>query len=169
MDKIVSSPKYGLYLNRTFKTLLILGILLALIMLIFALTCIGVNAKNEELTESDINTYVPIIIVAIFANVLWGYFFIRQCIFDKKLKLWKKDFVKIYARVLGGYTDDDILEGVTVSTVLKFRYEGQEHVIRSKTLLSRFGEAKGLQQIGQKVPIYYSPTYDEIVFIKEID
>lgn len=167
MDKIIASPKYGWNMNRVCKILSIVFISLTVLCLIAILAGMFATGDYQDLTKGEIISLAIALLIIVFANILVLVFYIRQLIFEKKLKLWKQDFVKLYARVLGGFTEDEIVGGVTVSTVLKFRYEGQEHVIKSKPLYSRFGESKGLQQIGQRVPIYYSPTYDEIVFIKE--
>lgn len=164
MDKIISSPKYGLYMNNVCKILSILFLSFSALSVIAILIGMFVTGDYQELTKGGIISVVIALLIVAFANVLVLVFYIRQRIFEKKLELWQQDFVKLYAKVLCG----DSVGGVIVSTELKFRYEGQEHVIKSKPLYSRFGESKGLQQIGQRVPIYYSPTYDEIVFIKEI-
>lgn len=168
MDKIESSPKYGLYMNKTCKILLIFAVILALIIVLFSIVCIIVYAIEDGLNESVLGTYIPILLVGVFASTLFLYFFIRQCIFEKKLKLWEKDFIKLYAKVEAGYTVDKIIGGITVGAIFKFRYEKQEHIIKGGPLSDRFGETKTSKLIGQKVPIYYSPTYDEVVFIKEV-
>lgn len=56
---------------------------------------------------------------------------------------------------------------VLVSTVLKFTYEGQEHVIRGVAKYNMLAKRRIFNKIGKLVPIYYSPKYDEVVFIKE--
>ncbi len=168
MDKIESSPKYGWDMNKTCKILLIFAVSIATLMLIGTIVGISIDAIGDGVTESVIGIYATLLIVAIFADIIWSYFLIRQYVFEYKIKLWEKDFVKLYAKVETGYGDDKIVEGLNFVVVYKFRYDKQEHIIKGGTLCDRFGVTKASKLIGQRVPIFYSPTYDEVVFIKEI-
>lgn len=170
MEKIVSSPKYGLYMNKTFKVLS--GIFISIMTLGLIVVLIGMFATGDykELTRDEIISTTVALLICLFTDVVISIFYIRQCLFEKNLKLWRKDFVKIYVKVVADFDNDTIVGGTTaLITAIKFTYEGQEHKIKFGAAYNMWAQNKAFKQIGNKIPIYYSPKYNQVVFIKEED
>ncbi|MDE7372760.1 MAG: hypothetical protein K2N18_01725, partial [Clostridia bacterium] len=124
----------------------------------------------EELTKDDIVAFVLVSIVSAIISAFCVLILIRQLRFEKNLKLWQEDLVELQAKVLVGLVPDNIMDCHACTLVYKFRYKGQDHEIKGKPIHARFFQEKRIyRHVGEKIPIYYSPKYDQVVFIKEYD
>lgn len=166
MNEIIASPKYGRYISKSVKIILISEIMLFTAFLLSSVVVIILILSN--ILEDDgivIGILTATSIMGISINTVLVFILNKQNHFDRDLKEWQKDFQKLYADV---FLSDRIASLNVGFFVLKveFRINKKKHTkiirIKDKDYNRIFKKC-----VGYKVPIYYSATYDEIVFIKK--
>lgn len=162
MEKIVASIKYGRYFNKAFRTIIIVDLALSLLLFLIAIGLLII-----DLSRDSVMVFIGATIFSVLNSIVWISFILKQKRFDKDLKEWQKDFEKTYADVSITFEYISMFKHKYIMRA-EFEAGGVWHVVEREV-----GDAfnyvdKALKQcVGYKVPIYYSATYDEIVFIKK--
>lgn len=167
MDKIIASPQYGRIFKPALKIALIIGMCSGIILVLYAISmCILFAINVFEYTKG----IYPALIVFVFFGILLFIWDLRLLIREAELKRnlikWQNDFIKIYANVEIVTQGDKLLKDYIVAAKFHYNETFCEKTNRAGNYL--VGYDRILKSCtGNSVPILYSPTYNEYVFIKE--
>jgi len=167
MEKIKASIRYGRILSAPLKAILwtaVAGTVLCYVLSIAICVLAGVGAT--EFAPEEIACIVALDVFLTVVSIICLYFFVREQKFKRSLRDWEKDFQKLYADVElkedgGGFGKRYLLKA-------EFKYSGERRIIERQVGDMLIGYDRIFKScLGKDVPIYYSPSFDEIVFIEE--
>lgn len=167
MEKIIASPQYGRLFSPALKLILVLGMCFALLILVYSIALIVLliigllDYTNGIITASIILDMLGLLLFFWDLRLL-----LRNAKLKRNLIKWQNDFVKIFASVNIVIQGDKIFKDYMVTA--KFEYNGIQCEKKKRAGNYLTGYDRILKKyVGSKIPIYYSPTYDEFVFIKK--
>jgi len=176
MEEIKASLKYGRYYSkdRTIATIVFIVFCFLLIIAV-ALAMVFGYPSGEEYLGAVIGTILCFAAVFGFLIAILIRELVIQSKAKKEIKKWSEDFILTHADACIKETHTSL--GSVFFLVVTFKCMGQRH--RMEKILEKkvqrdvdifFYHGYGFDALekctGDHVPIYYSPKYNEIVFLK---
>jgi len=167
MEKIIASPQYGKNLSKFTKTVLFICLVIFIIYIIAYIAVLICSAINIIQVDLEITVSLTIFcLIGTLGAVVSILRLHKQYKFEKKIKKWEHDFVKIYATISIATNNKSIIQEYTI--IAKFMCNGNTYILEKNAGNNLSGFDKVLKElIGRHVPIYFSNQYNEYVFIKD--
>ena len=162
MERIEFSLSKGKIFNRSQKVPFWIGLIFGCLFLLICFFIILI----DDLTFTDI---VAITICSLFVcvGIIFSlYQLIQQVQLKNKISLWIKDAVELSATAIYDKSMNFGILGTLPSIIVSFSY--QDKTYRKKSFGGKRRLDRLLQKyINKKIKILYSPTYDEVLILKD--